>query len=238
MEFDAMLRYCTLLERNNNRTWFHDRENHAFYISAKEDFTALLLDLKFRLSEVVSPELAERLMYADPKKMQYRVPRDMRGAQGKPPYNPRWAADISGDRHALLPLGYYLHIQPGDRSMFGTGAWCWEPEMLLRVRRFISENYERFSAALADCGEPLFGDRLKKLPRGFTPEDPAAEFLKYKSWLVARRFTDAELRSFDGFVGDCVEAAARMEPLRVFFNDALRGVHRNPMEVSDWDYDR
>ncbi len=235
MDFECMLRYCALLERNNNRTWFHDRANHAAYEGAKQDFTDLLLDLKFRLSEAVSPDLAERLMFADPKKMQYRVPRDMRANRGKPPYNPRWAADISGDRHALLPIGYYVHIQPGGRTMFGTGAWCWEPEMFLRVRTAISTQFLRFSEALETCGCPLMGERLKKVPRGFSPDDPAADYLKYKSWLVARYFADEELQSFDGFVADCVAAAERMEPLRVFFNDALSGVHKNPLEVSDWD---
>ena len=235
MDFDRMLRYCELLERNNNRTWFHDRDNHALYVSAKEDFTELLLDLKFRLSEVVAPDLAERLLFADPKAMQYRVPRDMRGKHGVPPYNPRWAADVSGDRHSLLPLGYYVHIQPDGRTMFGTGAWCWEPEMLLRIRTAISAQFLRFSDALEQSGSPLWGDRLKRIPRGFEESDPAADYLKYKSWLVSREFADGELRSFDGFVSDCVAAAERMEPLRIFFNDALSGIHRNPLETSDWD---
>ena len=235
MDFDRMLRYCVLLECNNDRHWFHEPENHALYVSAKEDFTELLLDLKFRLSEVVSPDLAERLLFADPKAMQYRVPRDMRGRHGVPPYNPRWAADVSADRHSLLPLGYYVHIQPGGRTMFGTGAWCWEPEMLLRIRTAISTQFLRFSDALEQSGAPLLGDRLKRIPRGFDEADPAAEYLKYKSWLVSRAFADGELRSFDGFVSDCVAAAERMEPLRVFFNDALAGIHRNPLETSDWD---
>ena len=235
MDFERMLRYCTLLERNNNRTWFHDGDNHALYAAAKEDFTELLVDLKFRLSEVVAPDLAERLMFADPKQMQYRIPRDMRANRGKLPYNPRWAADLSGDRHALLPLGYYVHIQPDGRTMFGTGAWCWEPEMFLRVRTAISTQFLRFTDALALSGCPLSGERLKRVPRGFSEDDPAADYLKFKSWFVSREFSDAELRSFDGFVADCVAAAERMEPLRVFFNDALSGIHRNPLEVSDWD---
>lgn len=235
MDFDRMLRYCALLERNNDRAWFHDRDNHAMYVAAKADFTELLTELKFRLSEVVAPDLAERLMFADTKAMQYRVPRDMRANRGKPPYNPRWAADLSGDRHALLPLGYYVHIQPGGRTMFGTGAWCWEPEMFLRVRTAISSQFLRFSEALEQSGCPLWGDRLKRVPRGFSEDDPAADYLKYKSWLVSREFADRELGSFSGFVADCVSAAERMEPLRVFFSDALAGVHKNPLELSDWD---
>ena len=234
MDFDRMLRYCEMLERNNNRIWFHDRDNHALYAAAREDFTDLLLDLKFRLSEVVDPELAERLLFADPKAMQYRIPRDMRGKRSGPPYNPRWAADVSADRHALLPLGYYVHIQPGGRTLFGTGAWCWEPEMLLRIRTAISAHYERFSDALAGCPYPLSGDRLKRMPRGFDEADPAADYLKYKSWLVSRAFADGELVSFDGFIAACVAAAEKTEPLRVFLNDALRGIQRDPLEVNDW----
>ena len=107
--------------------------------------------------------------------------------------------------------------------------------MLLRIRTAISAQYLRFSDALAQCGEPMMGDRLKRIPRGFSEDDPAAEYLKYKDWFVARGFADAELQSFDGFVSACVAAAERMEPLRVFFNDALSGLHRNPLETSDWD---
>ncbi len=234
MDFERMLRYCTLLERNNNRTWFHDADNHALYAEARADFTELLLDLKFRLSEAVAPDLSEQLLFADPKAMQYRIPRDMRGQRSGPPYNPRWAADLSGDRHALLPLGYYVHIQPGGRTMFGTGVWCWEPEMILRVRTAISTQFLRFSDALMQSGEAMMGDRLKRIPRGFSEDDPAAEYLKFKDWFVARGFADGELQSFDGFVSDCVETAARMEPLRVFFSDALRGIRANPLETSDW----
>ena len=75
--------------------------------------------------------------------------------------------------------------------------------------------------------------------KGYPPaeweDDPAAEYLKYKSWLVSLSFADGRLQSFERFVSDCVAAAERMEPLRVFFNDALSGIHGNPMELSDWD---
>lgn len=221
LDFDRMLRYCEQLELNNDRAWFHTPENHALYTEAKQDFTDLVVDLKFRLSEVVSPDLAEKLIFADAKALQYRVPRDMRTNKSKPPYNPRWGADLSGDRRSLLPLGYYLHIQPGNRSLFGTGAWCWESEQVLRIRTYISANFARFSDALAQCGYPMTGDRLKNVPRGFDADDPAAEYLKFKDWLVARCYTDAELRSFDGFVRSAVETAVRMEPLRRFFSEVL-----------------
>lgn len=235
MDFDRMLRYCTLLEQNNNRTWFHEPENHKMYVSAKQDFIDLVEELKYRIADHTSPDLAERLIFADPKSLLFRVPRDMRTNKGKPPYNPRWSADLSGDRHSDLPIGYYVHIQPGNNSMFGTGAWCWNSDMLLMVRSYLSDNYDRFSQALEFCGLPMEGTRLKNVPHGFDPNDPAAEFLKYKSWLVALDFPDSELRSFDDFLDTVIRTVDRMEPLRVFFNDALSGKKRNPFDPDDWD---
>lgn len=234
MDFERMLRYCSLLSRNNNRIWFHDKENYALYTAAKQDFTALVDELKYRIADLTTPDLAEKLIFADTKKMLYRIPRDVRGRRDKTPFNPRFGADISPDKHSILPLGYYLHIEPGQRSLFGTGAWCWESEMFFAVRSYISAHYERFLDILLDSGYEIEGEKLKKVPKGFDAADPAGEYLKFKSWLVSHPFADAELRDFDSFIDTVCEDVRRMEPLRIFFDDALKGMHRNPFDVSEW----
>ena len=235
MDFDRMLRYCTQLELHNDRAWFHAQENYALYTAAKQDFIELVDELKYRIADLTTPDLAEKLVFADAKSLLYRIPRDMRGRKNALPFNPRFSADLSGDRHSMLPVGYYIHIQPGNLSFFGTGAWCWEPEMLLNVRTYISENFDRFSDALKHSGYPMSGDRLKNVPRGFDPEDPAAEYLKFKDWLVSLSFRDTELRSFDRFIEETTEAVKRMEPLRRFFNDALSQKKRCPWDAGDWE---
>ena len=235
MDFDRMLRYCTQLELHNDRTWFHAPENYALYTAVKQEFIELVDELKYRIADLATPDLAEKLVFADAKKLLYRIPRDMRGRKNALPFNPRFSADLSGDRHSMLPVGYYIHIQPGNCSFFGTGAWCPEPEMLLNVRTYISENFDRFSDVLETCGYPMSGDRLKNVPRGFDPEDPAAEYLKFKDWLIARSFPDAELKSFDRFIEETSETVKRMEPLRRFFNDALSQKKRCPWDVGDWE---
>jgi len=235
MDFERMLRYCADLELHNERQWFHAPENYALYSAAKQDFIVLVDDLKYRIANLSSPELAEKLIFADAKSLLYRIPRDMRSNKGKPPYNPRWSADLSGDRHSMLPVGYYVHIQPSNRSFFGTGIWVSDPELLLNIRSYISENFERFNTAMAQCGCPVFGDRLKNVPRGFDPEDPAAEYLKYKDWLAAKHFRDAELCSFDAFSDAVAATVERMEPLRRFFHDALSQKKRCLWDIGDWE---
>lgn len=220
MEFDNMLRYCRELELNNNRPWFH--ANHKQYEVAKADFTELVERVKFCVAERVDLELQERVMFANPKDMLYRIPRDARVYKNKPPYNPTWRAYISGDKKALLPLGYYMMIAPGGRSEFGTGAWCPDGDYLHRVRDFIAENWEELEELLERSGLSIYGEKLKRVPRDYEPDHPATEYLKCKEWLFLESFEDEALTDFDSFttrVGECVE---RMEPLRRYFNRALR----------------
>ena len=221
MTFERMLRYCTLLELNNNRTWFH--ENHALYEAAKRDFTDLTEQLKYKVAELTAPDLAERLIFVNAKDLLYRIPRDMRVYKNQPPYNPTWRAYLAGDRHAVAPVGYFYMIAPGNRSHFGTGAWCPDADWLRQIRTYISAHFDRFLGALEAAGYPLEGDALKRPPRGFTnPDDPAAEYLKYKEWYVARHFRDAELTDFDSFTRKIARTVKRMEPLRQFFTEAFQ----------------
>lgn len=231
MTFDRMLRYCALLEANNNRTWFH--ENHKFYEEAKQDFTDLTELLKFKVAERTDPDFAERILFVNPRDMLYRIPRDMRVWRNAPPYNPTWRCYIAPDRHALRPVGYFCMIAPGGRSHFGTGGWCPDADWLRRVRSYISENFDRFFEAFTACGYPLLeqGDnKLKNVPKGFDPGDPAAEFLKYKEWFVSETFPDEALTEFESFADRAAEAAERMEPLRRFFDDAFAQKKHMPWE--------
>ena len=220
MTFERMLRYCTLLEQNNNRTWFH--ENHALYEEAKRDFTDLTEQLKYKVAELTAPDLAERLIFVSAKNLLYRIPRDMRVYKNQPPYNPTWRAYLAGDRHAMAPVGYFYMIAPGNRSHFGTGAWCPDADWLRQIRTYISGHFDRFLDALETAGYPLEGDALKRPPKGFAAGGPAAEYLKYKEWYVARHFRDAELTVFDSFTRKIARAVKRMEPLRQFFTEAFQ----------------
>ena len=219
MEFENMLRYCRELELNNNRTWFH--ANHEQYEEAKADFTELVERVKFAVAERADLSFQERIMFADPKLMLYRIPRDARVYKNKPPYNPTWRAYVSPDKKQLLPLGYILRVATGGQSHFGTGAWCPDGDYLRRVRDYVAENYEELEELLEESGLALMGEKLKRVPRDYEADHPAAEFLKHKSWIFIEDIADEELTSFDEYIAKIGALIDRMEPLRRYFNRAL-----------------
>lgn len=229
-----MLGYCAKLEQNNDRAWFH--ANHDEYVQAREDFIELTDRMRFAVAEETGPELAERLLFVDPKDLLFRIPRDMRVWKNAPPYNPSWRCYLAADRKAVLPVGYFCMIAPGDRSHFGTGGWCSDRDFLRSVRQFISDHVEEFEDALEQGGYPLSETegKLKRVPLGFDPDDPAGEYLKYKEWYVSERFADAELTDADSFLDRVRQAVRRMEPLRRFFDRAFSQKPRKPWEGA-WD---
>jgi len=219
MDFNNMLSYCRALEMNNNRTWFH--ENHKQYEQAKEDFTELVERVKFAVAERVDLATQERIIFADPKLMMYRIPRDARVYKNKPPYNPTWRAYISPDKKQLLPLGYVLMVAPDGRSHFGTGAWCPDGDYLRRVRDYVAENYAELEELLEESGLELKGEKLKRVPREYEAEHPAGEYLKHKSWLLLENVPESAMESFDTYMSHVCALMDKMEPLRRYFQRAL-----------------
>ena len=231
MDFDRMLRYCAELELNNNREWFH--ANHDFYERAKEDFTELVDLLKYRVANAVTPDMAEKMLFTQPRDMMFRIPRDARVWKNKPPSNPSWRAFISPDRKGILPLGYFIMIAPGGQSHFCTGAWFLSREQMYLVRNHIVENFDLFEDILERGGLELMGDSLKRVPPEYDPGDPWAEYMKLKEWYVVEYFPDSSLGSFEDFEKTIDRCLARMEPLRRFLDDALTRRVRSPWNRDD-----
>jgi hypothetical protein len=58
------------------------------------------------------------------------------------------------------------------------------------------------------------------VPKGYEPDNPAAEFLKMKSYIAMRKVTDKELLSKD-LKKITLEAFSALQPLMEFINTAL-----------------
>lgn len=218
MSFERMLRYTADLRAHNDRAWFH--ETHDEYLRARGDFLALLEQLRFVIADA-SPELGGDILYMNAKDWVYRIARDMRFYKNVPPYEPSFRAYISSDRKSWLPIGYFLCVEQG-RTVFGTGMFLSETPAVNRVRDFIAANQEEWESILAENDLPFGGDTLKTLPRGYSPDHPAARWLRYKNWLVEYAFPDEALGSFDDFASEIGALVRRTEPFRKFLLEAGR----------------
>lgn len=218
MDFERILLYSARLQINNNRTWFH--ENHSDYENAKKDFLGFLDLFRFAVSKEV-PDMAESIMYMEPKEWMYRIARDMRFHKDGPPYNPAFRAYIAADRKSWLPIGYFLSIYPGS-SCFGTGLWCDSTQKMNDIRSYISKNYNEFERILNETGVVVYGDKLKTIPRGFSGDDPAAEYIKMKNWTVMYFIPDDDIGSFEDFCRYLMNYVRKTEPVRQFLLKASK----------------
>ena len=229
MDFKNIMTYCGKLQANNDRTWFHN--NHEEYENARKEFLLFLDNFRFCLSKE-APDIGKSIMYMEAREWMYRVAKDMRFHKNGPPYNPAFRAYIAADRKSWLPIGYFLRVCPGS-SCFGTGLWCDTTTKMNNIRKYISLHYDEFCDALKAGGISIGGEKLKTMPRGFSADDPAAEYIKHKSWVMILDIPDVDVGAFDDFTELLMNCVKRMEPMRRFLLKAANYVD-NPRPEFEW----
>jgi len=168
------------LKENNNKPWFEDnrdRYNSSALLPAQQ----FVLALGDRL-RTISPEVI-----ADPRidRSIFRLHRDTRFSRSSEPYKAHlgiWLWEGAGKK--MDCSGYYFHIEPPS-IFLGAGMYRFEPPLLKMYReRVVDERTGKdLTVAVASVqrhGLYHFGDlKYAHVPRGFDPNHPNAEFLKY-----------------------------------------------------------
>ncbi|KMQ69215.1 hypothetical protein ACM39_03700 [Chryseobacterium sp. FH2] len=178
------------LAKNNNREWFN--ENKTLYTESQENIIGFLEDLIKEMSE-----FDEDLGKIDAKKSLFRIYRDTRFSKDKIPYKTNFGASL-GMGKGSQKGGYYLHLEPG-KSFIAGGVYMPESSVLKEVRKEISLYGKDFLKILNNKDfkkhfpELDQDDKLKKIPQGFEKEDPMAEYLKLKSFIVVYYLKDEEI---------------------------------------------
>ncbi len=220
MNFERIFSYLLGLELNNRRDWFH--QTHDDYVAAKADFEGFVGMLQLQVLGA-SPVMGERLMMLPPKSCIYRIMRDMRYVRDGRPYNPWFSAYLTGNGKNSSEVGFYVRIQPGG-SCLGTGMYSSGDSVLTRrVRRYLAEHADEWEAMMADpqIREWFTGDKLKRVPKEYSPDHPQAEWLKYKSWSLLCPLHDDQLNSFEDASVLAGSVFAKMEPFRQWMDAAL-----------------
>lgn len=208
------------LALNNDRDWFQSQKKR-YERDVKEPFIAFVEKIVASLMDS-EPDLA--LIPA--KQMLFRINRDTRFSKDKRPYKEHMGAVIAryGTKDKLYP-GHYIQLSPQESFIAGGAYWFEEKEMLMRVRRYIMDNEERFNGLIND---PLFkekwgeikGDKNKRLPSEFT------EALEFQPLIANNQFywihnltpQDALKPDFVTILRGYFEAA---QPMNEFLKEAM-----------------
>ena len=214
------LRFLKALKRNNDREWFRARKDQ-YEAHVRGPMVAVIERLALDLP-AFAPELV-----ASPKASMYRIYRDTRFSADKTPLKTHVAAVFP---HRELTKhgggGLYFHLTP-DELMIGGGIYAPEPKQLHRLREHVAANPRRFGAIVES---PVFrrtfggvsGARLQRVPRGFTPDHPAADYLKLKQFLAGCTLP-AKQATTVRFYGSLVRRFEQIAPFIRFLNESLAG---------------
>jgi uncharacterized protein (TIGR02453 family) len=220
MKLETVLKFLKDISKNNNREWFE--KNKPKYLVLKTSFEDFL--------EAFHKELLkfdESLGGLNPRKMGFRIYRDVRFSKDKRPYKINMGAGFSANGKMEQEPGYYVHIEPGNKSFIAGGIYMPEAEQLAKIRQEIDYNSDAFLKILNGKkfkenfanGLDAF-DKLKSGPKGFAKDHPQIELLKHKSFIVSHYFTDVEVKH-KNFPKNVASLCKTIMPLNTFLKEAM-----------------
>jgi uncharacterized protein (TIGR02453 family) len=176
---------------------------------------------------------SRRKITGDPKRSPFRIHRDVRFSADKSPYKTHAAAwffhrDAGKGVGGSTPhggAGFYFHLEP-NTSLVAGGLWMPPPDALRRIRQALGEQHRAFARIVKSRAVAMrFGALneeavLRRMPRGFDAEHPAAAWLRHRSFTMSRILSNDEVQ--DPKLADTLEQDYRtLLPLVRWLNDAV-----------------
>jgi uncharacterized protein (TIGR02453 family) len=194
------LRFLRALDRNNRKDWF-EAHRATYETEIKAPLLAFIEEVDVQLGDL-APELVGT------KRSMFRIHRDVRFSRDKRPYKThascwfyhRDAGRAVGENAAHGGAGFYFQFAPGQ-VMVGGGIWMPPRPALTRIREAIAEAPDAFAAL---CTAPAVTRRfsglereqmLTRMPRGYAPDHPAGEWLRFQSFTLGRPLPDTAIGS-------------------------------------------
>jgi uncharacterized protein (TIGR02453 family) len=207
--------FLTALKENNNREWFNANKT----IFQKEQ--ALLEIFAQQLLQELS--LHDQIETPSGKSSMHRIYRDTRFSKDKTPYKGNWSG---GFKRATKYRrgGYYFHLEPGNSFVAG-GFWAPNTQDLKRIRDDIAFDPAPLrkiikSKSFIATFQTLQGEQLKTTPKGFDADHEAIDLLRYKQFLLIRKFTDKEVLG-EQFLKEANQAFKNMRPFFDYMSEVL-----------------
>ena len=195
------LGFLRRLKRNNRREWF-ERNRAVYETEVRDPMRALVEEMDVRLAQLV-PEIT-----GDPRHSVFRIHRDIRFSSDKSPYKTNAACQFyhhdagrgAGQDAQGAGAGLYFQLEDGQCFVAG-GMWMPARPALERIREAIADDPDALdrlhrAAAFRRRFRRLDAeDMLKRMPRGYDEDHPAARWLRYRSFTATRVMPEREVLS-------------------------------------------
>lgn len=215
---EKILKFLQSIAKNNNREWFE--VNKPKYLEAKLQFEDFLEGLHKELLK-----FDDSLAGLNPRKLGFRIYRDVRFSKDKRPYKVNMGAGFSAHGKMEQEPGYYLHLEP-KKSFVAGGIYMPDAEKLAKIRQEIDYNTKDFLKILNDKKFKGYFkalgdfDKLKTAPKGYPKDHPHIDLLRHRSFIVSHNFTDTQVTSKD-FVKNVAIVCKTLKPLNDYLKEAI-----------------
>jgi len=215
----TILSFLKKLESNNSKEWMD--LNKKEYEKAKTFFIEMI-DYVIKSTS----KFDETIAHLEPKKTIFRINRDVRFSANKAPYKNNFGSSINRDGKKSNMAGYYLHIQ-NNGTFIGAGVYMPQADTLQKIRQEIDYNTKGFEKIVTSKSfKDFYGsiddsDKLKTAPKGYDKEATNIEWLKLKSFIAIKNFSNAQVLSPD-FLEDVIKGFKVAKPLIDFINEPLQ----------------
>ncbi len=211
------IRFLEKLDKNNDKQWFAaHRDEYDENILAPS--RAFVVAMGARLSAISPGIMAEPRVNGS----LFRIHRDTRFSKDKRPYKTNVGIFFweGGGKRMECP-GFYFHLQPPS-LMLGTGIYLFPKELLEVYRQAVvdpklgpalAKAVKKVGPAFARTGCGMSLNVYKKVPRGYDPEHPRAELLKYKGLHAGFEVKVPRQLHSPKLVDYCFERWSKLAPL-------------------------
>jgi uncharacterized protein (TIGR02453 family) len=174
------LTFLRNLTKHNDRDWFNPRKA-TYEAELKEPMLAIVRKITDAMIEFAPNHVRPA------EKSLFRIYRDTRFSSDKRPYKTHvaaWWTHMGFDKTS--GAGYYFHVGAKE-VIIAAGAYMPEKEQLAAIRHWLLGNHKEFRKILSRPAvrrafTEFEGDALTRPPKGFPPDHPAIDLIRYKQW--------------------------------------------------------
>ena len=223
----TVLQFLRDLAQHNDRAWFNEHKER--YLAVQQRWNEFCESLIGEIG-AFDPDIARLTL----RNCTYRIYRDTRFSPDKSPYKTHFGVFLAPGGKKSMHAGYYFHVGTGESNeypqghMLAAGNYCYEPKAIQILREDISDGWESFQNEVLAVADPRFvvdqEGALKRVPKGYAPDAPYADWMRLKSYCLVMNVDDDFITQPD-LAKRVADLFRTTKPFNDYINRAVDFVH-------------